>query len=55
MKNLYEILGVPKNVSDKELKNAYRKLVKLYHPDTNKDISGDDRIKEINEAYTTRS
>jgi DnaJ-class molecular chaperone len=55
MKNLYEILGVPKNVSDKELKNAYRKLVKLYHPDTNKDIGGDDRIKEINEAYTILS
>ena len=48
-KDYYEILGVPKNSSDDEIKRAYRKSAHQYHPDKNK---GDDKkFKEINEAY----
>lgn len=53
-KNLYNILGVNKNSSDKEIKQAYRKLMFKYHPDTNNgDISLENKCKEINEAYDT--
>jgi len=48
----YEILGVPRNVSDEDLKKAYRKLVLQYHPDRNPgDKTAEERIREINAAY----
>lgn len=48
-KDYYQILGVPKNAGDDEIKRTYRKLAHQYHPDKNK---GDDKkFKEINEAY----
>jgi DnaJ-class molecular chaperone len=52
-KDYYATLGVPKTASDKELKQAYRKLARKHHPDVNQgDKAGaDSRIKEINEAY----
>jgi DnaJ-class molecular chaperone len=52
-KDYYATLGVPKTASDKELKQAYRKLARKHHPDVNQgDKAGaDTRIKEINEAY----
>jgi molecular chaperone DnaJ len=55
-KDLYETLGVKKDASADEIKSAYRKLAKKYHPDMNK---GDDeaaqKFKEINEAYQVLS
>ena len=50
-KNYYDILGVAKNASDAEIKSAFRKLARIYHPDIAKDKSGSEiKFKEINEA-----
>lgn len=50
-KNYYDILGVGKTASPDEIKSAYRKLAKQYHPDINKDPGASEKFKEINEAY----
>jgi molecular chaperone DnaJ len=47
----YEILGVSRQASGEEIKRAYRRMVKKYHPDIYKGEDANDRIKEINEAY----
>ena len=55
MKNPYEVLGVSKNATDEEIKNAYRTLARKYHPDnyTDNPLSdlASEKMKEINDAY----
>lgn len=51
-RDYYEILGVEKSASDADIKKAYRKLAKQYHPDVNQeDKSAEAKFKEVNEAY----
>ena len=51
-RDYYEVLGVAKNASDAELKKAYRKLAKKYHPDVNPgDKEAEAKFKEATEAY----
>lgn len=50
-KSLYETLEVSESSSEAEIKKAYRKLARQYHPDVNKDKDAEDKFKEINSAY----
>ncbi len=54
-KSLYETLGVSENASADEIKRAYRKLARKYHPDINKDPEAEEKFKEINAAYEVLS
>ena len=47
----YEVLGVDRNASDKEITSAYRKLAKKYHPDLNHEPGAEEKYKQVNEAY----
>ncbi|HEV7584296.1 MAG TPA: DnaJ C-terminal domain-containing protein [Solirubrobacteraceae bacterium] len=47
----YEALEVPRNASTEEIRRAYRRLARKYHPDVNKEPGAEDRFKEISEAY----
>ena len=54
-KSLYETLGISEGASADEIKKAYRKLARKYHPDINKDPEAQDKFKEINAAYEVLS
>ena len=50
-KDYYETLGIQRNATDAEIKSAYRKLARKYHPDVNKTKEAEEKFKDINEAY----
>ncbi|MGX7195288.1 molecular chaperone DnaJ [Enterococcus olivae] len=54
-RDYYEVLGLQKGASDDEIKKAYRKLSKKYHPDINKEEDAEVKFKEVSEAYEVLS
>ncbi len=50
-KDYYKILGVPRDASQDDIKKAYRKLARKYHPDVSKEANAEDKFKELGEAY----
>jgi curved DNA-binding protein len=50
-KDYYKILGIDRKAGQDEIKRAYRKLARKYHPDVNKDPAAEDKFKEMGEAY----
>ncbi len=55
-KDYFKILGISKNATDKEIKSAFRKLARKFHPDLHpNNLNAESKFKEINEAYETLS
>ena len=54
-RDYYEVLGVDKNASSDEIKSAFRKLAKKYHPDISKEENAEEKFKEVQEAYSVLS
>lgn len=54
-RDYYDVLGVSKEASEAEIKKAYRKLSKKYHPDISEEVNAEEKFKEVTEAYETLS
>ena len=54
-RDYYEVLGVEKSASERDLKNAFRSLARKYHPDRSSEENAEDKFKEIQEAYAVLS
>lgn len=54
-RDYYEVLGVPRNATDEEIRKAFRRLAFQFHPDRNRSPEAEDKFKEINEAYQVLS
>ena len=54
-RDYYDVLGVPRNASADEIKRAFRRLARQYHPDVSSEPDAEERFKEINEAYRVLS
>jgi hypothetical protein len=55
MPDLYGVLGVPRDAGDQEVRDAYRRLAKRYHPDLHPDASTSERMRRVNEAWDVLS
>ena len=54
-RDYYQVLGVDRNATDEQIKKAFRRLARQYHPDVNKSPEAESRFKEVNEAYEVLS
>ena len=52
-KDYYAVLGVPREANEDDIKKAYRKLARKYHPDVSKETDAEEKFKEVGEAYET--
>ena len=55
MRDLYEVLGVPRNATDEDIKKAYRRLAREYHPDSAGHSGDEELFKEVSQAYEVLS